>query len=219
MRLQALERGLVTNERAHFRLEAEIRELPLKREVQLGGIDRNIASLDQELAEAESRREIVITAPQDGTVTAIQGTLGSSVGIAAPLFSIVPAGSKLAAELFSPSRAIGFVRPGQEVLLRYQAFPYQKFGTYHGTIASISRSAVSPSELSPQLAGLTSLFGANEPVYRIQVTPASQTATAYGAPVPLQPGMQLEADVLIERRRLIEWMLDPLLTLTGKWGA
>ena len=51
------------------------------------------------------------------------------------------------------------------------------------------------------------------------MTPASQTATAYGAPVPLQPGMQLEADVLIERRRLIEWMLDPLLTLTGKWGA
>jgi len=139
-------------------------------------------------------------------------------GSTAPLLSIVPAGSKLAAELFSPSRAIGFVRPGQEVLLRYAAFPYQKFGTYRGKVAVISRSAVSPSELSPQLAGLTSLFGANEPVYRIKVTPASQTAIAHGEPVPLQPGMQLEADVLIERRRLIEWVLDPLFTLTGKWS-
>ena len=47
---------------------------------------------------------------------------------------------------------------------------------------------------------------------------ARQTAVAYGEPVALQPGMQLEADVLIEQRRLIEWVLDPLFTLTGRWG-
>jgi membrane fusion protein len=46
----------------------------------------------------------------------------------------------------------------------------------------------------------------------------SQMITAYGQSLPLQPGMQLEADVVIERRRLIEWILDPLFTLTGKWN-
>jgi membrane fusion protein len=119
--------------------------------------------------------------------------------------------------LFSPSRAIGFVRPGQRVLLRYQAFPYQKFGQYEGTVVYVSRSAISPGELSQQLAGLTSLYGANVPVYRITVSLAHQAVTAYGQPIPLQPGMELEASVVIESRRLIEWVFDPLFTLTGKW--
>ncbi|ETX05787.1 MAG: hypothetical protein ETSY2_20910, partial [Candidatus Entotheonella gemina] len=57
------------------------------------------------------------------------------------------------------------------------------------------------------------------PVYRIVVRPERQTVTAYGRPMPLQPGMQLEADVIIDRRRLIEWVFDPLYTLTGKWNG
>src|SRR5919107_1904104 len=117
------------------------------------------------------------------------------------MLSIVPKGAKLEAQLFGPSSAIGFIRAGQRVMLRYQAYPYQKFGQYEGTVASVSRSAISPSELSQQLAGLTSLYGANVPVYRITVTLASQTVRAYGEPVPLQPGMQLEADIMMVRRR------------------
>jgi membrane fusion protein len=69
------------------------------------------------------------------------------------------------------------------------------------------------------LTGLTSLYAVNEPVYRIMVSLERQAITAYGQSVPLQPGMQLEADVIIERRRLIEWVLDPLFTLTGKWNG
>jgi membrane fusion protein len=84
-------------------------------------------------------------------------------------------------------------------------------------VASISRSAISPSELSQQMAGLTSLYTANVPVYRITVSLGSQTVRAYGEEVALQPGMQLEADIMMERRRLIEWVLDPLFTLTGRW--
>lgn len=217
--LQELERDVLTNERDRLSMEAKLRELPLLRDAKLGEIDRSVASLSQEIAEAEAQREIVVTAPQDGVVTHVRNTLGGDVRTDTPLLSITPDGSKLTAELFTTSRSIGFVKPGQEVLLRYQAFPYQKFGSYRGTVSSISRSAVSPSELSPQLAGLTSLFAADEPVYRIEVTPERQTATAYGAPTPLQAGMQLEADILIERRRLYEWMLDPLFTLTGRWTS
>jgi membrane fusion protein len=117
--------------------------------------------------------------------------------------------------LFSPSRDIGFVRPGQRVLLRYQAFPYQKFGQYEGVVSGVSRSALSPGDLSQQLPGLSSLYGVNEPVYRITVELKTQAATAYGATVPLQPGMQLEASVVMETRTLVEWMLEPLFTLTG----
>jgi membrane fusion protein len=215
--LRSLERNWAAIQGERLALEGELRNLPLRFRALVAEIDRSIGSVEQELAETEARRQVVIPAPQDGTVTAIQAEPGGSVNTTTPLLSVVPTGSELQAHLFSPSRAIGFVRPGQGVLLRYQAFPYQKFGHYQGTVASVSRSAISPGDLPQQLSGLTSLYGATEPVYRITVTLASQTANAYGEAVPLQPGMQLEADVLIERRRLIEWVLDPLFTLTGKW--
>jgi membrane fusion protein len=83
----------------------------------------------------------------------------------------------------------------------------------------VSGSALNPAELNQPLTGLTALFGANEPVYRITVELDRQTAVAYGQAVPLQPGMQLEADVMIENRRLIEWVLEPLFTLSGTWHA
>lgn len=215
--LGRLERYRASVRRERVELQGERRDLPLQYRSRLAIIDRDVSLLDQELAEAEARREIVVPAPRDGTVTAIQAEAGGRTNTTIPLLSIVPVGSQLEAQLFSPSRAIGFVRPGQRVLLRYQAFPYQKFGHHQGVVAHISRTAVSPAELPQQLSGLTSLFGrGTEPVYRIAVRLERQTVTAYGEDVHLQPGMQVEADVLIERRRLIEWVLEPLYTLTGR---
>jgi membrane fusion protein len=218
-RRHALERSRIVTLRERLTLEGELKDLPFKSQAQIATIERNIAEVEQQLAETAARHELVIPAPQDGTVTAIQAEPGSSANTTVPLLSIVPAGAKLEAQLFSPSRAVGFVRASQRVLLRYQAYPYQKFGHYEGVVANVSRAAISPGELPAQLAGLTSLYGANEPVYRITVSLASQTITAYGQPMPLQPGMQLEADVVIESRRLIEWVLDPLFTLTGRWNG
>jgi membrane fusion protein len=219
LRMQALERVRSELDRERMRLEAERREQPLRHELRLAETDREVAALEQELAEAEAQRRIVVVAPQAGTVTAIQAEPGGRVGTAVPLLSIVPAGARLEAQLFAPSGAVGFLRPGQRVLLRYAAFPYQKFGHHAGTLASVSRSAVSPSDLPQQLSGLTRLHGgaAGEPIYRITVALESQTVSAYGRPVPLHPGMQLEADVLVETRRLVEWVLDPLFALTGRW--
>ena len=154
-------------------------------------------------------------------VTAIHAVLGARADAATPLLSIVGADTPLEAHLYSPSRAVGFVRPGQRVRLRYQAYPYQRFGHYDGVVVSVSRTALSPGDLPPPLAALTSLTGltggaAAEPLYRITVALASQSITAYGAPVALQPGMVLEADVALERRRLFEWVLDPLYAVAGK---
>jgi len=222
LRLGTLERNRTTLMRERLAAEGELRDLPLKFQKEIGAIQRSISQLEQERAEAEARREIVVPAPQDGTVTAIQVVLGGTANVAVPLLSVVPPNARLEAHLYSPSRAVGFVRAGQSVLVRYQPYPYQKFGHHHGVVASISRSAVSPAELPPQLASLTSLTGsqsgaAAEPIYRVTVSLASQTVNAYGEPVPLQPGMLLEADVALEKRRLYEWVLDPLYTLTGKW--
>jgi membrane fusion protein len=223
-RLAAGERSRLTAVRERMNIEAERADLPLKLGRDTALLDRSMAQLEQERAEAEARREIVVVAPHDGTVTAIHAVAGAKADTGTPLLSIVPPASRLEAQLYAPSRAIGFVHPGQRVLLRYQAFPYQRFGHYEGVVAAVSRAALSPAELPAQLAGLTSLTGvaagaATEPIYRITVRLASQTVTAYGAQVPLQPGMTLEADVALERRRLFEWVLDPLYAVTGRQGG
>lgn len=214
---QSLERQKATLDQERVGLTADLADLPLKNQAELAETDRTVAALEQDIAETEARRQIVVTAPEDGTVSAVQAELGSSINTAVPLLSIIPAGSTLRAQLLAPSRAIGFIAPGQRVLLRYEAFPYQKFGSYEGTVASVSGAAISPAELPQQLAGLTALYDANKPIYRVVVALARQDITAYGKPVPLQPGMQLEADVLVEKRQLIEWVFDPLYTLTGRW--
>ena len=218
-RLGALVRDKTSVDRERLALTSELEDLPLKSAAEIAVIGRDIGTVDQQLTEAEARREIVVPAPTSGTVTTIQAERGGRPNPNVPLMSIVPAGSKLEAHLFSASRGIGFLRPGQRVLLRFQAYPYQKFGHYEGVLATISGSAVNPGELPAQLVGLTSLVGTGDPVYRLTVSLKDQTVTVYGQPVPLQPGMQLDADVLIERRRLIEWVFDPLFTLTGKFGA
>ena len=218
-RLATAERSRLSAARERMNLEAERADLPLKLGRDTAQLERGMAELEQERAEAEARREIVVVAPHDGTVTAIHAVAGGKADAGTPLLSIVPPNTRLEAHLYAPSRAIGFVRPGQRVQLHYQAFPYQRFGHYEGVVAAVSRAALSPAELPAQLAGLASVTGgggaAAEPVYRITVNLASQSVKAYGMQTPLTPGMTLEAEVALERRRLFEWMLDPLYAVTG----
>jgi membrane fusion protein len=215
-KLRGLERDHIVALREISMAEADIRDAPIKARSQIEALHRTITELDQERVEAEARREIIIPAPHDGVVTAILAEAGSTASPNTPLLSIVPEGAVLEAQLFSPTRAIGFVRRGQRVLLRYEAYPYQKFGHYLGTVKTVSRSAITPAELPGQFAALSSLASANEPMYRIVVQLERQSVTAYGRPQALSPGMLLEADVITDRRRLYEWLLDPLYTLTGR---
>ncbi|MEM9629431.1 MAG: HlyD family efflux transporter periplasmic adaptor subunit [Pseudomonadota bacterium] len=217
-RQESLERERAEADQTWLTLKAEQNSLPFNHQIEIAKIDRDIAALEQEIAEAEARRRIVITAPETGLITAVQAKRGDSAQPDVPLVSIIPAGSTLQAQLYLPTRARGFIKPGQRVLLRYQAFPYQKFGHHEGWIARIAQAAIMPDELARRLPASADLLSRAEagPVYPVTVALSSQTATAYGEAVPLQPGMQLEADVQIETRRLVEWMFEPLYTLTGR---
>jgi membrane fusion protein len=221
----ALERSLMTLKREMLAVAAELKELPLKLGREIATLERGVAQVAQERVEAESRREIVVPAPGDGTVTAIQAVVGTATGSTLPLLSIVPQDQRLEAHLFAPSRAIGFVQPGQRVLVRYPAFPYQRFGHHDGVVATVARTAVSPAEMPATVAGVagagpagTASGQVSEPVYRIVVELANQSISANGQVLAsLQPGMALEADVSLEKRRLVEWVLEPLYAVTGKW--
>ena len=102
------------------------------------------------------------------------------------------------------------------MLLRYQAYPYQKFGQHHGQVISVSRTTLSAAELANVVGTVPGLGGNGEQIYRIRVGIEQQSVLAYGESRPLQAGMLVEADVLQETRRLYEWVLEPLYSLTGK---
>ena len=217
--LKAVLQGLERQRSAHLRevagIEAQRRELPLRSQAQRGEIDRDLALLSQQSAENEARQRIVVRAPQDGVVTGVLAVAGQTVTPAVALASLLPADARLQAHLFAPSSAVGFVRADQKVQLRYQAFPYQKFGHQSGAVIQVSRSPLQATEL----AGLPLQAGAGhsgEPLYRITVQLDQQSVVAYGQAQPLSPGMQLEADVLLDRRRLIEWLFEPVLGIAGR---
>jgi membrane fusion protein len=189
---------------------------------QIGDIDHQLAALPADIAAlnaqaAQSRATLaqrrivadtqsiyIASAPISGRVIAIPVEVGQAVPVGAAVAVITPEGSHLTAELYVPSRAAGFIRKGQEVSLMYQAFPYQTFGTGKGTVMSVSRTVLAPNEIA--IPGLT----VQEPVFRVRVALERAEVSAYGHAIPLQPGMLLTADVVIDRRNLIQWLLDPL---------
>ncbi|WP_179405501.1 HlyD family secretion protein [Burkholderia guangdongensis] len=190
--------------------------LELRQQNQLSQISRSVIEVDQALIESEARRELVITAPEPGIVAAVIAEPGQMIGTTHPAASIVPDGANWQVHLFVPSAAVGFVHVGDTVRVRYQAYPYQKFGQYHASVTSIARTALSAAELSTSgmPAADTRMDGGT--FYRVTATLDSQTVTTYGKPQSLQAGMVLQADILQERRRLYEWVLEPLYSLTGK---
>ena len=216
-RLQALRVKEASHQREITALEARLREQPLHAQAALAEIDRELAAVAEASAETEARRSLVIRAPEDGVVTAVLAGKGAAVSPGTALASLLPAGAQLRAELFAPSSAVGFLREQQPVHLRYQAFPYQKFGHHDGRVLQVSRTPLQASELA-SLPLRESLKGAPhaEPLYRITVVLERQSVQAYGQAQPLAAGMQLEADVLLDRRRLIEWIFEPLLSVTGR---
>lgn len=187
--------------------QQQLAQLPLDDTSKRNDTERQLASLTQSMAQNEMQRAVVLRAPRDGVVSAVLLKEGQMMSAGQPLLSILPSGSVLQAQLLVPSRAIGFIEPGSRVVLRYQAFPYQKFGQQYGEVTDISRSALSP----PDIAALMGQQAQQqEPLYRIQVKLDRQQVLAYGRQEPIKPGMALEADILMERRRLIEWVFEPL---------
>lgn len=221
---QALVRQRLAQQREIGVLEAQRQERTLQAQAQRGGIERSIAELTQASAESGALQRIVVRAPRSGVVTAVLAAPGDSVTPSAALASLLPEGAKMQAQLFAPSSAVGFLRPEQTVQLRYQAFPYQKFGHYPGQVLQVSRTPLQAAELAslPLSASAIPDARANgaspsaEPLYRITVALDEQTVQAYGVAQPLVAGMQLEADVLLDRRRLIEWIFEPLLSVAGR---
>lgn len=214
-KLADLERARAAVGRDIAALQDEIRDLAVQGRRDREAGERSIGDTERDLAENDARRLVLVRAPQDGTVTAITADLGQSVLANQGLASILPAGSELEAELYAPSRAAGFLHPGTEVMLRYQSYAFQKFGQSRGVVREVSSTAMRPDEMALPGAALTGNAGP-EPLYRVRVKLPRQVVTAFGAEFALKAGTAVDASLLLETRRMHEWVLEPLYTIKGQ---
>jgi len=186
-----------------------LQRIPLESDERLSQLVSSQSSLKIRVIELSSKKSITITAPVAGKVAALRAISGSSVDSRLPLLTILPQGGRLEAHLFVPTRAAGFVEVGQEVRLLYGAFDYRRFGVHVGRVSEISSAMFSPAEAQANIR-------LNESTYRVTVQLDKDSVQAYGQQFPLQAGMLLSADIVLEKRSLIAWLLDPLISLRGR---
>lgn len=204
--LEGVEQQLVSREAALSEARFARAALGPAEERELSQLRQQIAQLEESRVALQASSSYVVRSPVAGRITALQGAVGQSLDPQRPVMTIVPEGAELIATLLVPTRSAGFLDKGQDVNLLVDAFPYQKFGVQPGQVTDISETPYRPGELNAPVPF-------DQPVYRVRVSLAKDTVTAYGEEVPYKPGMTLVGDVITDRRSLAEWMLDPLFSL------
>ncbi|MBU2977519.1 HlyD family efflux transporter periplasmic adaptor subunit [Alteromonas sp. C1M14] len=196
----------VTDELNQFHYQH--RQLPIEHQQSIADLQSELAGINQQISQADAQRSFDVVSNRGGAVTSLLVKDGMMAHANQPLMSILPEEAPLEAVLFVPTRAYGFVTKGQSTRIRYQAFPYQRFGIYEGQISAVAKSVLLPNETA-----LPVSF--NEPVYQVVVTLAQQNIMAYGVTVSLQSGMLLEADIMVDNRSLLEWLFEPIFSIQG----
>lgn len=215
--------NLAALEREHTQQTSMLAQLSaqaerLRAELQLVGFDAEAQreQMTEKRLNAEAAYADHLVAPVDGVVTALQVKAGAPVVANQTLAVVVPesggaAGGALEVELWAPSKAIGFVQPGAPVRIMYDAFPYQTFGVGHGVATEVTRAPVLPADLPVPIE-------TKEQLFRIRVALDRTELSAYGRSWPLSPGMRVSADLVLEERTLLSWLLDPLLAMRKRGG-
>jgi len=208
---QNIARLLLQQQNELSQVTFNITNIPQQYTLRINNLKRQQAELQRQLATVASNYKYTITASNSSTVTGIQVVEGESLAPTQgkPLLHIIPEGSELVAELLLPTRSAGFIEIGNSTRLRFDAFPYQRFGFINSEIVRIDQTLISPNEVQLPIK-------LQEPVYRLRAKLNQQQMQAFGKAFNLKSGMLFEADIMLEKRSLIEWLLEPIYSLRGR---
>lgn len=164
------------------------------------------AVAEQEILKARKRRDLQrLVAPIDGTVTNLAAwTVGGVVKPGDTLLNVVPLSATPEIEAQVLNKDIGFVRPGQRATVKFDAFPFTRYGTVDGTVIDVNRDAN-----KDEKQGL---------VYPVRVRLDVAALDIDGQRIPIAPGMAVNAEVITGDRRVIEYLLSPLLRYRHESG-
>lgn len=191
----------------------EITQTHTQHDLELADFDHQLLTLKKDKINNERAQEIFITALTDGVITALNVVPGQYVTAGVTLATLAPSDRQVKVHLYIPPDDMGFIEPGQTTALRFTAYPYQKYGTGIGTLKYIARSPYIAKEMPQNLANI---LEPNQTYYKAVVELQQQHVTASNDQKQLKPGLVLEADLLLEQRRIYEWLLAPLYAFSRK---
>ncbi len=207
--LTSLSQQLDANENEVRRTVALAQSLPLDLQERLSEQNSQRANIQLQKLQLSEQGSVTVVSPAAGKVTASVVVEGQTVVSQQPLLSLVPADSDFEAHLYVPSKAIGFITEGQEVRILYDSFDYREFGVQTGTITEVSSAVLSASESLRKVQR-------NEPTYKVRVKLSHQFFRSHRGQFDLSSGMTLRADIVLEKRSIASWVLNPVLTLKGR---
>lgn len=210
-----LERKLTSINRDINNSDVELLQLPLQEKRDYSAYTQELNAIQKEIAENDAQKFITISAHKDGIISTIMVSEGQSIEENSLIATILPTNYKLEANLFIPSRSLGFIKLGMPVSLRYQAYPYQKFGQHKGIITEITSNTVQINELKSLGIYSQQINNERDAYYRVKVKLENQDVLAYGKYHSLQVGMSLEANIMLEHRKIYEWIFEPLFSIKG----
>jgi len=190
-------------------LDAQLRQLPIEHAERLADIDTRLSALERSVVQVRARRNFDVRSPVAGRVISLQRKVGETAAPGDAAMTIIPNNSTLVGRLLIPTSAIGFVAPGQTVRIRFDAFPYQHFGVFPAVIREVARGVLFSGDGYGPLQ-------VTHPAYPATVALESQTVATSDAAVPLRSGMLFSADIILERRSILEWVFEPLLVMRGR---
>ena len=195
-------------------LEEDLATHRLKVESQLNEIDRGVGEVKAKQLEVEengwqvqSDFARVIHSEQGGLVDTVSVSQGSSVSVGDLLIRIIPTGGIYLAYLYFDSSDIGFLQLGQSVRLQLAAFPYERYGGIDGEVKLISM--VGPNDAI----GLQEVLPGNRTQFRVVASLAVQGINIDGRVWPFRSGMGVEGRIIVEDRRIIDWVIAPFRKL------
>ena len=193
---------------------------------ELADAENQATTLDQELRKADERQRLKsITAPVAGTVQQLTiHTVGGMMQPGQALLAIVPDDSGIEIEAMVLNQDIGFVAEGQEAVIKLDAFPFTRYGTVPGKIKIVSEDAVGggssdgASSSEAQGARGEGAKSSNQLYYTARVTLDATTMNIDGKAVKLTPGMAATVEIKTGKRKLIEYLLSPLMRMKDEAG-
>ena len=216
-RLREADAALAAATQARVQAEGEFRRTLFS---DLAEAERKAAGLAHDLDKASERTRLqLLTAPVDGVVQQLAvHTIGGVVTPAQTLLVLVPLESHLEVEAMISNRDIGFVSAGQDAEIKVDTFNFTRYGLLHGHVLNVSTDAITRDRReeatrdgSPATEKSTSEPKGQELVYAARVALNRMQMQIEGKSVPLGPGMAVTVEIRTGTRRIISYLLSPLL--------
>jgi len=191
-------------------LESQIHTQAAEFDNQIYQMEQQRYELQKERLNIDATGDIIVRALAEGRIDSLSVTVGQMVNVGDSLLQVIPHDiDHYALVLWVPNDAIPYTVVGDQVNVRYDAFPVERFGQFAGTVSVISKAPASPQEMLTYQGAPKAALTAAVPYYKVIVIPEKQAIAYDGKRLSLENGMKAQSTLFLEKRKIYQWMFSP----------